>query len=406
MLLPFYLSRCLADISRSFSAGWGGGLALLGVLVPGKPHDLEDASQFGPGTLLESIPDSVFLFDTGGLLLDCNQLARDLCNQTREQLRGISIASLNHLLSARDEFDHPVEIPSMGVNRALRGEIVRNVRRTFRHTRDGHLVETVTSASPLYSPSGELRGALFIVRDVTEILQLQRRLANAQRHREVGQMAAGLAHDFDNVLDTVVKAAALLDMSENLPAEKRRAYTRMIRNAAARGAEIVQRVRDYLRSDSDNRTLVDIRQVLHDALELTHPLWYTRNGMAVIREIQSVPPVWANAADLRRVFANLIINALEAMPDGGRLLVRCESNGGHVRAMVSDTGQGIPPEHQAKLFEPYFTTKPEGTGLGLSGAQRIVNSLRGRIAFNSDSGKGSTFVVELPVAESVSDQAA
>jgi signal transduction histidine kinase len=151
---------------------------------------------------------------------------------------------------------------------------------------------------------------------------------------------------------------------------------------------------------------VDIRQVLHDALELTHPLWYTRNGMAVIREIQSVPPVWANAADLRRVFANLIINALEAMPDGGRLLVRCESNGGHVRAMVSDTGQGIPPEHQAKLFEPYFTTKPEGTGLGLSGAQRIVNSLRGRIAFNSDSGKGSTFVVELPVAESVSDQAA
>jgi signal transduction histidine kinase len=287
----------------------------------------------------------------------------------------------------------------------LRGEVVRNARRVFRSPGDGRVVETVTSASPVLGPDGKPVQALLIVRDATEIVELQRQLANAQRHREVGLMAAGLAHDFHNVLDTVSKAAALLEMSENLPIDRRRTYTRMIRTAVARGTEIVSRVRDYLRSGSGQREPIDVRQILEDTLELTYPLWYNRRGIKVVRETQPVAPVHANASDLRRVFTNLIINALDAMPHGGDLTVRCEQIGWHVRSVVSDTGHGIPPEMQKQLFEPYFTTKPDGTGLGLSGAQRIVNSFQGNIGFCSEPGKGSTFIVELPAAEPAVEKA-
>lgn len=389
----------------SFAALLGVGASLLGVLHPSDKLNPASKGQIGLDTVLESIPDAVFLFDAEGRLLACNCLAVRLCNRTEDQLHGISIAGLNDLLSARDEYDLPVQFPSMGVNRALRGEVVRNVRRVFRRPKDGRVVETVTSASPVWGPEGKPVQALLIVRDVTEIAELQRQLANAQRHREVGLMAAGLAHDFHNVLDTVSKAAALLEMSENLPRDRHRTYTRMIRTAVARGAEIVNRVRDYLRSGSGQSEPVDVRQLLEDTLELTYPLWYNRRGIEVVRETQPVAPVHANAADLRRVFTNLIINALDAMPHGGHLTVRCEQIGSQVRSVVSDTGHGIPPERQKQLFEPYFTTKPDGTGLGLSGAQRIVNSFQGNIGFRSEPGKGSTFIVELPATEPAVEKA-
>jgi signal transduction histidine kinase len=118
----------------------------------------------------------------------------------------------------------------------------------------------------------------------------------------------------------------------------------------------------------------------------------------------SVPNVLGNAADLRRVFTNLIINALEAMPEGGALTVRCEVARNRVRALISDTGQGIGPEQQKQLFVPYFTTKSHGTGLGLSGARRIIDALHGRISLWSEPGTGTTFIVELPASAPMQEQ--
>jgi signal transduction histidine kinase len=109
--------------------------------------------------------------------------------------------------------------------------------------------------------------------------------------------------------------------------------------------------------------------------------------------------VEANAADLRRVFANLIINAIDAMPHGGTLTLEAFEQNGRVVATVADTGTGIPLEQQRKIFLPYYTTKSKGTGLGLSGAQRIVQSLGGNIGFSSEVGKGTKFNIDLPTAE-------
>src|SRR6185437_11504047 len=120
----------------------------------------------------------------------------------------------------------------------------------------------------------------------------------------------------------------------------------------------------------------------------------------LITQLQPVKAIQANPADLRRVFTNLIINAIEAMPKGGELTITTLEKSGRVVASVSDTGTGIPLNHQPKIFFPYFTTKTRGTGLGLSGAQKIVLARGGNITFHSEPGKGTTFTVELPIVSS------
>lgn len=346
--------------------------------------------------LLEGIPEAVFLFEKQGVLVDCNQAAEQLCGQTRERLAGMSIVELNRLLSARDEYDQFVSVPSMGVNRALRGEVVREVRRVFRHPADNHVVETITSASPIRDAQGVISGALLIARDVTEIWQLNQRLADMRRHKEVGQMAAGLAHDFGNVLDTILQATELMEMTETAKLERSR-YVELIRKAAANGGEIIRRVREYLRTGSGVSESVDLRQILRDVIALARPMWYQQSKLRIGIRLRPVPLIVGNASDLGRMFTNLVINAVEAMPDGGELTISCEPVGGSVRILVSDTGQGIPEELLKQVFMPYFTTKPQGTGLGLSGAQRIVNAHHGRIQMHSVAGKGTSLIVELPV---------
>jgi len=137
---------------------------------------------------------------------------------------------------------------------------------------------------------------------------------------------------------------------------------------------------------------------MQDALELTRPMWRGVNGLSVVTQFQPVSPVRANAADLRRVFTNLLVNAIQAMPQGGQLTLHCQEHAGKVLASVQDTGSGIPSEQQKKVFLPYFTTKPTGTGLGLSTAQKMLLAQHGNISFHSEPGKGSTFTVELPAA--------
>ncbi|HZU42401.1 MAG TPA: HAMP domain-containing sensor histidine kinase, partial [Terriglobales bacterium] len=169
-------------------------------------------------------------------------------------------------------------------------------------------------------------------------------------------------------------------------------------NSAHRGAEIISRVREYVRGASNETTDVDVRQLLQDALELTRPLWRNAHNLAVVTEFKPVGAVKANAADLRRVFTNLIVNAIQAMPSGGKLTIACEQQDSTVLASVSDTGVGIPPEQQRKIFAPYYTTKTAGTGLGLSTAQKILLAHGGKITFNSEPGKGSSFSVQLPAS--------
>jgi len=165
-----------------------------------------------------------------------------------------------------------------------------------------------------------------------------------------------------------------------------------------RGAEVISRIRDYLRSGTNATHEVDVCALLRDAVELTRPMWQSARAVEVTTHFTPTPPVRGNEADLRRVFTNLIINSLQAMPQGGKLIMGCEEKDRKVHVWVCDSGTGIDPELRRQVFNPYFTTKPGGTGLGLSGAQKILLGLGGNISFDSEPGKGTQFDVYLPKA--------
>jgi len=342
-------------------------------------------------TLLESIPEAAIIVDAAGRVIDVNSAAASLVSHTREELRGQSAAEMSLVLGD----PHHARRKAI-VQRALEGQTVRHERRSLRDQQNGVAHELLVSANPILDEHGHAIAALVIARDVTELTRLQQRVGDIERHRAIGQMAAALAHDFNNILDTIGQAAAVLEINIDQPAAARKPLLDMVQNTVHRGAEMVQQIRQYLRTGHGDPRPLNICNIIEEAVTLTRPLWQKEN-IEVIKHLQPVPKVKADAADLRRVFTNLIINAMEAMPQGGPITIDCKASDESVVATVSDVGVGIPPEEQKKIFFAYFTTKPHGTGLGLSGAQKILLSYGGNISFHSEVGKGTTFTITLPV---------
>ncbi len=388
-------------ISEVFRALAHSAPALAAVLLAGNIHLVErrgSKAQLDPrrlldiSTLLESIPEASLIVDKEGRVVDANSSAAHLAGKVREELRGLPGDMFGRFLESEE--GKPRESI---VRRALAGHAVRHEHRVLHNPETGMSSELLISANPILDDGGKVIAALVIARDVTELTQLQRRIGDIERHRAIGQMAAALAHDFNNILDTIGQAAALLELNIERPASERRPLLKMIQNTVTRGAEMVQRIREYLRTGAGAARPLELGAIIEEAVELTRPLWQKSN-VTVKMDLKPVPRVNANAADLRRVFTNLIINAIEAMPNGGEITVACATHNHHVLATVSDTGIGIPPSEQKKIFYAYYTTKPRGTGLGLSGAQKIVLSYGGNISFRSEPGKGTTFTVMLPSA--------
>ncbi|HET8667845.1 MAG TPA: PAS domain-containing protein, partial [Terriglobales bacterium] len=271
-------------------------------------------------TILDSMTEAVFVFDPGGHIVEVNRAAEYLCHRNRSELVGAHYAEIADLLRVQRD-DVLLKLSELGIARALRGEVVQNESRTYLSPRDNSPVHVMLSASPMRVDSGRLLGAVLVAYDITELTHLQRRIADTERHLAIGQMASGLAHDFNNVLNTITQATALMQIQPGQTAEQRARYLMMIDRAARAGAEIIKRVRDYVKGGSGESNAVDLPAVMREALDLAEPMWRTNKGITVETDLHLVPPVWANAADLRRVFTNLIINAIQAMPRGGRLRI-------------------------------------------------------------------------------------
>jgi two-component system, cell cycle sensor histidine kinase and response regulator CckA len=365
----------------------------------GRGEPLDPRRQIEIGTVLESMPESVVIVNTAGQILDANGIALSLSGLKREQLIGMTIGDFARYMGDAEQDGNVVKFQRPIAARALAGELVHEERRVVKHPPTGTLVQLLVSANPIRNEKGDILGALLVARDVTELANLQQRLADIDRHQAIGHVAAGIAHDFNNTLQTIGQAVAVLQMTPDRPLEERKVFLDMIENAVRRGAEVISRIRDYLRSGTNLTREVDVCGLLKDAVELTRPMWQSSRKVEVETDFKSTPSVRGNEADLRRVFTNLIINSLQAMPQGGKLQLGCEEKDRKVHVWVCDSGTGIRPELRRQIFNPYFTTKPGGTGLGLSGAQKILLGLGGNISFESEPDKGTQFDVYLPKAK-------
>lgn len=370
------------------------GAGVLLVERRGRRDPLDPKRQIEIRTLLDSMPEMVAIIDTQEKIVDANESASRMLGIHREELIGRRVTDLARKLDVAPR-SNLVQFQKPLTARALTGETISAEHRAYRHPLSGAMMELLVSANPIRNENGEIQGAMLIGRDITELTHLQQRIADIERHQAIGHVAAGIAHDFNNTLQTISQAVSVLQLAPDRKPEERKVFLNMIQNAVQRGAEVISRIRDHLRTGTSTSCELDTRKLMEDAIELTRPLWQT-SRVALEREFQEVSKVRGNAADLVRVFTNLIINAVQAMPNGGNLYLGCEDRGRDVHAWVRDTGSGIPAEAQKRIFDPYFTTKAGGTGLGLSGAHKILVDLGGKITFQSAMGNGTQFDVYLP----------
>lgn len=223
-------------------------------------------------------------------------------------------------------------------------------------------------------------------------------MLQAARLAAVGQLAAAIAHEINNPLYAARNCLYLVE--EDLPPELRDApYLAMARDQLARIAGIIERMRDFYQPARGEMGLYDMNHMLEETLALAG--LQLNHGMIEMAFVPAanLAPVMCNGDQLRQVFLNLVLNAVQAMPEGGRLTVQIEARPHEVGVEVRDTGVGISSELRPRLFEPFFTDKPNGTGLGLSISAHIVQQHGGRIEVESQLGQGSAFCVVLPYTQ-------
>ena len=289
-------------------------------------------------------------------------------------------------------------VPLTARDRVLGVLALRSAERPFTEAEErlllniAHLTALALSSVRLYAER---------TRAYSELTAAQDQLVRTEKFRALGEMASGVAHDFNNLLASVLGRAQLLLRRVQDP--KQRDWLRVIERSALDGAQTVKRLQDFTRIRRDQPMVsLDINQVVRDALEITRSRWKeepTSRGIAVeVRQrLADVPAVLGDAAELREAMTNLILNALDAMPEGGTLTLATAMVDERVEISVADDGVGMAPEVRERVFDPFFTTKgPQGTGMGLSMTYGIISRHGGSIDVESEVGRGSTFRLSLP----------
>jgi len=243
-------------------------------------------------------------------------------------------------------------------------------------------------------------GVVVIVEDITEFKRLLEQTIQSEKLAEVGRLSAGIAHEVNNPLAVISYAAQLLLREESLPPFEKELAER-IDSEVDRLRALTGSLLSFSRAKETVRRETDLNEVLRDVLRLVR-FELNRHSIRIEESLAEIPPIQADPNKLKQVLINLIMNASQAMSEGGTLSVRTTLVAGEeVEAVVSDTGPGIPAEVRERIFEPFFSTKREGegTGLGLYICRNIIVEHEGRLVVESDPGHGATFRVILPIGE-------
>jgi signal transduction histidine kinase/CheY-like chemotaxis protein len=289
-------------------------------------------------------------------------------------------------------------VPLSARDRVLGMVALRSAERPFTAAEE-HLLGNIAHLTALALASVRLYEER--TRAFGELAAAQDQLVRTEKLRALGEMASGVAHDFNNLLASVLGRAQLLLRRVQEP--QLRQWLQVIERAALDGAQTVRRLQEFTRIRRDQPMIgLDVNLVVRDVLDITQSRWKdepTSKGLTldVALNLGEVPAVVGDAAELREAMTNLVLNALDAMPEGGTLTLTTALVDDRVEVTVADTGVGMPAEVREKVFDPFFTTKgPQGTGLGLSMTYGIVSRHGGSIAVESAPGQGSTFRLSFP----------
>lgn len=386
--------------SVSFAATLGAKIGQTLALVSAVSHLARSEERYR--RIVETAAEGIWMVDADGRTTFANQRMAEILGETPESMQG------RGLMDWRWPEDQ--EVTRELFARRHHGVSERIDVKLRRH--DGGTVFVEMSATPIMQ-NGEMAGALALFSDVTELRKAQAQIMTSDRMASIGLLAAGVGHEINNPLTGVIgylqlaqmKAAHLACAHDSIPGDAAdlQADLREALAAAWQVSRIVKDLKIFSRHREQAVTAVDV----HDVLESTVRMAWNeiRHRSRLVREYGEIPPVLGNESRLGQVFLNLIMNAVQAIPDGKahaneiRILTGTAPDG-RVVIEIADTGSGIPPEILGRLFTPFVTTKPVGigTGIGLSICHRIVTDLGGEITAESKPGEGARFRVILPAA--------
>jgi len=265
---------------------------------------------------------------------------------------------------------------------------------------------TNIAIAPLVSKDFSVIGRLIIVDDITERMELESQLSQAEKLSSIGLLAAGVAHEVNTPLAVISSYAQMLSKQVSGDPKKSELLEKITKQTF-RASEIVNSLLNFSRTSSSEFNNVDLNRVIQDTLTLLEHQFKTARIKVVPELHPQLPPILGNTGKLQQVFLNLFLNAKDAMPAGGTLTITT-GNGHNVRVEVADTGSGIAQEHIHRIYDPFFTTKNKpksghsgGTGLGLAVTYGIIQEHAGKIHVDSSPGRGTTFIMEFPMIRKV-----
>jgi len=367
-----------------------------------KSRELRD-SQNRLALIVDSSQDAIIGKNLDGIITHWNKGAAHMYGYTAPEMIGRPITAL----CPKDRVD---EIPGI-LERIRRGERVEYFE-SVRVTKEGRRVDVSISVSPIHDAEGKVVGASAIARNITAQKKIEEQLRQAQKMEAVGRLAGGVAHDFNNLLGIVTACSEMLRSRVDAEGAE---YLDNIREAAKRGATLTRQLLAFSRRQQVQAQVLDLNQRMKEVSKLLRPLMGDDVEVTLLTRSETAI-VEADAGQLDQIVMNLAVNARDAMPRGGKLIIETGvfdfdesfarehpsmTAGRYVMLAISDNGSGMDEATRARIFEPFFTTKEmgKGTGLGLATVYGIVRQNGGHIWVYSELDRGTTFKIYLPCAD-------
>ncbi|NNG00452.1 MAG: DUF3365 domain-containing protein [Desulfobacteraceae bacterium] len=358
-----------------------------------KAHDDLSDSESKYRMLFESSQDPILIIDRNARIMNINQAGMALfgfADITAVCSQGTVYPLFWNKADGESLFDEAK------TNHSIRG------RELYMRDRNGKKLMVMLSATVRLGENEEFAGMDATLRDITDKQRLENQLAKTEKLASIGQLASGVAHEINNPLGVIRCYTNLIEKSAG-PETPIMNDIRIIRKHTDQCKTVVEALLNFARVPEAKKRQMDIHSCLDDVLNVLE-IQMDKQHFIVQREFNGdVPLIVMDVYQIQQVFMNLLINAKQAMPEGGRILVRTRfhKDRSMIAVDISDTGQGIPEDHINKIFDPFFTTKQpgQGTGLGLSVSYGIVKQHGGDIEVNSNPAMGTTFTVLLPIEQ-------
>ncbi len=335
-------------------------------------------------TIFQKAPFAIILVNRTGRILDINPVGI-------QSIIGGNIQTIINETSVLDLF--PDARPSL--KKLLENSEAFDAKEMICRNLQGNTVIVNLRGIPLLNDSEQIEGAIIISEDITEAKKLQSQIIQQDKMATVGLLAAGVAHEFNNIVAGMMGYAQLMQMGKKTPER----LAEVVVEQCSRARQIIERLLNFSRRKDVPRELVDLVILLEDVFQLVERE-LMKNNIHIDKRFNKAPRVMAHAGELQQVFLNLVMNAMQAIGSNGTLTVILLCENPWIKIIFKDSGPGMPKEILSRIFEPFFTTKSQkGNGLGLSVSYTIIKSYNGDIFVESEVGKGATFTIQLPLPE-------